>query len=104
MITRSLSYIGEEAENTVRRYQAVLVFFSCRGLSMDGRLTDKSIEENSLRKIMLRHAKKKVFLCDSSKLDHVYLNNLCHLSDVDEMICERLLPEHLYGLLGGGAK
>lgn len=104
MITRSLSYIGEEAENTVRRYNADLVFFSCRGLSMDGRLTDNSIEENSLRKIMLRHAKKKVFLCDSSKLDHVYLNNLCHLSEVDEIICERRLPEHLYGLLGGGAK
>ena len=95
MITRSLSYIGEDAENTIRRYNADIMFFSCRGLSMDGKLTDNSIEENSLRKIMLCHAKKKVFLCDSSKLDHTYLNNLCHLSDVDEIICERILPEQL---------
>lgn len=99
MITRSLSYIGEEAENTVKRYNADIVFFSCRGLSMDGKLTDNSIEENSLRKIMLRHSRKKVFLCDSSKLDHTYLNNLCHLSEVDEIICERMLPEHLYAMV-----
>lgn len=95
MITRSLSYVGEDAENTVKRYNADIVFFSCRGLSMDGKLTDNSIEENSLRKIMLRHARKKVFLCDSSKLDHTYLNNLCHLSEVDEIICEKMLPVHL---------
>lgn len=95
MITRSLSYIGENAENTVKQYNADIVFFSCRGLSMDGKLTDNSLEENALRKVMLRHAKRKVFLCDSSKLDHTYLNNLCHLSEVDDIICEKPLPEHL---------
>lgn len=99
MITRSLSYIGEDAENTVKRYNADIVFFSCRGLSLDGKLTDNSIEENSLRKIMLRHSRKKVFLCDSSKLDHTYLNNLCHLSEVDEIVCERMLPEHLCAMI-----
>ena len=100
MITRSLSYIGEDAENTVRRYNADIVFFSCRGLSMDGKLTDNSIEENSLRRIMLRHAKKRVLLCDSSKLGHTYLNNLCHLSEVDEIICERALPTSLCDIVG----
>ena len=99
MITRSLSYVGEEAESTVKRYNADVVFFSCRGLSMDGKLTDNSIEENSLRKVMLRHGKKRVFLCDSSKLDHMYLNNLCHLSDVDEMICEKPVHRDLEAML-----
>ena len=99
MITRSLSYIGEEAESTVKRYNADVVFFSCRGLSMDGKLTDNSIEENSLRKVMLRHAKKRVFLCDSSKIDSMYLNNLCHLSDVDEIICEKPVPRTLESML-----
>ena len=100
MITRSLSYIGEDAENTIRRYNADIVFFSCRGLSMDGKLTDNSIEENSLRRIMLCHAKKRVLLCDSSKLGHTYLNNLCHLSEVDEIICERALPTSLCDIAG----
>ena len=99
MITRSLSYIGEDAERTVKQYNADIVFFSSRGLSLDGRLTDNSIEENSLRKVMLRHARKRVFLCDSSKIDRVYLNNLCHLSDVDAVICENPLPPGMETML-----
>lgn len=95
MITRSLSYIGDEAESTVRRYNADVVFFSCRGLSMNGMLTDNSIEENNLRKVMLNHARKRVLLCDSSKVDQLYLNNLCHLSDVDEIVCESQIAEQL---------
>lgn len=95
MITQSLSYIGDEAESTVRRYNADVVFFSCRGLSMNGMLTDNSIEENNLRKVMLNHARKRVLLCDSSKVDQLYLNNLCHLSDVDEIVCESQIAEKL---------
>lgn len=101
MITRSLSYIGEEAENTVKRYNADIVFFSCRGLSADGKLTDNSVEENNLRKVMQQHARKRVFLCDSSKLNHIYLNNLCHLSDVDEIVCDKTLPQELEMMLRG---
>ena len=88
----------------MKRYNADIVFFSCRGLSMDGKLTDNSIEENSLRKIMLRHGKKRVFLCDSSKVGNTYLNNLCHLSEVDEIICEQPLPERLCGVAGSSRR
>lgn len=77
IIAKSLSYVGEDTERTVRAYNADIVFFSCRGLSMDGRLTDNSVEENNLRRTMLKQAKKKVFLYGSSKLDHIYLNTLC---------------------------
>ena len=99
MITHSLCYIGEDAERTVRNYNADLLFFSCRGLSMDGRLTDTSVEENGLRRCMLRQSAKRVLLCDSSKLGNVYLNNLCHLSDVDAFICEEPLPQSLLAML-----
>lgn len=95
MITRSLSYIGDDAEETVRRYNADILFFSCRGLSLDGRLTDSSVEENSLRRVMFRQAAKKIFLCDSSKIGRVYLNSLCRVEDLDEIICETALPESL---------
>ena len=62
---------------------------------MDGRLTDKSIEENTLRKVMLQQAKRRVLLCDSSKIGHVFLNTLCHISDIDEVICESPLPQEI---------
>lgn len=99
MITRSLSYVGEDAERTLRGYNADIAFFSCRGLSKDGWLTDNSIEENSLRRCMLRQSRKHIFLCDSSKIGKTYLNNLCCLSEVDEIICEQPVPRQLRTML-----
>jgi len=99
MITRSLCYIGEDAERTVSNYNADVLFFSCRGISADGRLTDTSVEENGLRRCMLRQSAKRVLLCDSSKLGNVYLNNLCHLSEVDELICEKPVPQQFLTML-----
>ena len=102
MITRSLAYVGEDAQNTASRYNADIVFFSCRGLTLDGKLTDNSVEENALRMTMLRQARRKVFLCDSSKLGRTYLNTLCHLSEVDEIVCEQPLPEALCEMMEKG--
>lgn len=99
MITHSLCYIGVDAERTVRNYNADLFFFSCRGISMDGRLTDTSVEENSLRRCMHRQSAKRVLLCDSSKFGKVYLNNLGHLSEVDELICETGVPPQFREML-----
>ena len=101
MLTRSLSYVGEEAQRTVENYNADVVFFSCRGLSMDGKLTDNSIEENCLRRAMLKQAKKRIFLCDSSKIGKTCLNNLCHISEVDEVICEEKIPAKLQEMMRG---
>ena len=95
MVNKSLSYVGEDAVRTVNNYNADVVFFSCRGVSTDGFLTDNSIEENQLRKAMIKKARKAVFLCDQSKFDKTYLNNLCHVSEIDEIISDGKLPETL---------
>jgi len=95
MITKSLSYVGAEAIHTIQKYNADVCFFSCRGLSLDGRLTDNSKEENYVREEMMRHAKKKIFLCDSSKIGQSGYHNLCHVSEVDEIICDETLPENI---------
>lgn len=99
MITRVLSYVGEDAERTVRNYNADIVFLSSRGISMDGVLTDSSIEENRLRRAMMQQSTKKIALCDSSKIGQTFLNTLCNISDLDDIICETPLPEHLKNML-----
>lgn len=95
MITKSFSYVGAEAINTIRHYNADVLFFSCRGLSLAGQLSDNSIEENLIRKEMMDRAAKKIFLCDSSKIGKICLHNLCHISDLDEVICETALPTEI---------
>ena len=68
MVYKSFSYVGMDALHTIGSYNADIAFFSCRGLSEEGYLTDKSIEENAIRKEMIKRSKKKIFLCNSNKI------------------------------------
>ena len=95
MLPGSFSFYGQDAEHMASRINADIMFFSCRGLSYDGMLTDRSIEENNVRKVMMGRAKKIVLLCDSSKFGKLYLHNLCHLSEIDDMITEDEIPPEL---------
>lgn len=88
MITRSFTYVGSHAEACVRGIRADTVFFSCRGLSDDGEMTDISIEEINLRRAMLERARKKILLCDSSKFGKQYMYSLGYREDLDAVISE----------------
>ena len=84
----SFSYVGTDAEAVLSRYNADIAFFSCRAVSDDGRATDNSILENSMRRIMMKNAKKKYLLCDKSKFGKVCLNTLCDVKDLDGVISD----------------
>lgn len=83
-----MSLVGAEAYKTIENYTADILFFSCRGLSQSGLVTDFSLEENYIRKVMLKHAKKKVLLLSSSKIGETYMNTLCKLNDIDYLITD----------------
>ena len=93
MRTNSFSYIGREAEEMVERFNADAVFFSCHGLSMDGRMSDLSVEEASLRRVMLRKSRKKYLLCDSSKFGKTYFYDMGSVTELDGVISDKPLPE-----------
>lgn len=88
MLNNSLAYVGVDAARALENLRADILFFSCRGLSDDGLITDSMDEEAEIRRVMLKHAKKKVFLCDKSKFGRAYSYILCSLDDVDEVISE----------------
>ena len=99
MARDTVSFVGQEAINAIKNYNADILFFSCRGLTEDGYLTDADKEENDVRKEMMKHADKKVALIDSTKIGKKYLYNLCHVSEIDEIICEEELPGYITGYL-----
>lgn len=84
----SFSYVGPDAESMLSRYNADIAFFSCRGISEDGMVSDNSILENSMRKIMMKNSRKNYLLCDKSKFGAMYLNILCHIKDLEELISD----------------
>lgn len=85
-------FLGSSAENYVSSINADIFFFSSQAISNDGEISDVSEEETSLRKIMLSRSKKKIFLCDSSKVGLKKTFTLCTRSDVDLIICDKKLP------------
>lgn len=86
MTLESFSYIGTDAENILKMYNADIAFFSCRGLDSDGIVSDNSILENSMRRIMIKNSKKCFLLCDKSKFNKKYLNTLCTIKDITDVI------------------
>ena len=88
MITRSFSFVGQQAQDFIMGINADVLFFSCHGMSEDGRATDLSMEEVNLRRVMMRHANRKILLCDKSKYGKMYFYNLCTADDVDAVISE----------------
>lgn len=85
-------FVGSTAEAYVRSVSADFVFFSSQGLSEDGEITDVSEERIALRRAMMERAKRKVFLCDSSKIGVRRVFTLCTKNDVDDILCDVPLP------------
>ena len=101
MLIHSFSYVGEQAENFVRSINADVCFFSCRGLSEDGQMSDPAVEEANLRQVMLSHSKKKYLLCDSSKFGKKCFYNMGHISSLDGVLSEIPLPPSIANHLKG---
>lgn len=89
MLHKSAAYVGDYAVDFIQHFNADLFFFSSRGLSEDGRITDASAEETHIRKVMFAQSRKKVFLYDQSKLGQLYCYNLCRLNQVDDYISDK---------------
>ena len=100
MLTNSFSHVGPEAEETLRRYNADITFFSCRGLSADGMMSDPSVEEASLRRVMMEKSAKKYLLCDGSKFNKTYFYDMGNVSMLDDVISNSPLPEGILSRLG----
>ena len=99
MLIHSYSYVGEQAESFIRNINADILFFSCHGLTEDGRMTDIAIEEANLRKIMFDSCNKKYLLCDSSKFGKTCFYNMGTVHDIDGIITEGGLPHKIRDIL-----
>ena len=88
LIPESYSFIGGDAIRTLSSYNADIAFFSCRALSDDGLVTDPSIAENEVRRVMIEKSKSSYLLVDKSKLGKTTLNTLCKAEDISGVITD----------------
>ena len=88
MPRHSLGYVGYLAEDMVRNFNADILFFTCGGIALDGRISSPFEEEAGVQRAMLRHARKKILLCDREKFGRECLYNLTTLEEIDTLISD----------------
>ena len=88
LLENSYALIGNVAENTISGMYADIFFFSTQGITEEGVITDYSEAETRLRLKMLEHAKRSVYLFDSSKLGKRFLFKVCDANQVDDFITD----------------
>lgn len=81
-------FFGSFAESFIKNVHADIMFFSCKGISTDGEITDASEDEIALRRCMMKNSKKKIFLFDGTKFGVTSTFRLCEKDDVDEFISD----------------
>ncbi len=85
----SFCYVGTDAESILKKYNADIAFFSCRGITEDGIAIDNSILENSIRRIMIKNSKETYLLCDKTKFGKNFLSTLCNIKDITYVITNK---------------
>ncbi len=87
--------VGHYAEKMIENFHADIAFFSAQSVDNNGEIYDCFEEENVIRKAMIHHASKKVFLCDSTKFGKTSLFHLCSLNDVDYIVSNHNIPDNV---------
>jgi DeoR/GlpR family transcriptional regulator of sugar metabolism len=64
----SLSFVGSETQQALRRYHGEKLFMSCRGLDLQRGASDISEEQAMVRRVLMEIADQRVLMVDSSKL------------------------------------
>lgn len=86
LLENSFALVGKVAERALLDLYADVCFFSSQGITEEGVITDFSEAETGLRQLMIKNAKRRVFLFDDSKLGKRFLFRVCDSSAVDDFI------------------
>jgi len=89
----SNEYAGEFATNMIRQVNADMLFFSARGLSIDGRLTQTPFD--AVQKEMIKNSAKSCLLLDSSKVDKTFEFTFARIQDIDVIVTDKKMPESI---------
>jgi DeoR/GlpR family transcriptional regulator of sugar metabolism len=80
------SFVGPVATQAVQSHYADRFFFSVKGVTPDGVLTDADSLEAEVKRTMLRHATDPVLLIDQSKLESRGLSVIAPVAEVSRIL------------------
>ncbi|ERL09468.1 DeoR/GlpR family DNA-binding transcription regulator [Olsenella profusa] len=86
---KSLSFQGESALESIRKYRVDLAILGCKALDLDLGVMDSYESEAVVKRVMVEQADKVAILADHTKFDKVALLKLMDLGDISYIITDR---------------
>ena len=80
---------GPDVISFINNITCDIVFFSCKGLDNEGKITEANYLTKGVKSAMIKNAKTKVLLIDSSKFNKRFMLTTCELKDIDYVITDK---------------
>jgi DeoR/GlpR family transcriptional regulator of sugar metabolism len=88
----SLSCVGPHAVDVLSQFKVKQTFLGMGGVSQTEGLTNRSVQEVSIKQAMIKAAEQVILLVDSSKIEKVVFARVAPLSAVDLLITDEGIP------------
>jgi DeoR/GlpR family transcriptional regulator of sugar metabolism len=98
------SFVGPFAVHTVLGHIADRLFFSVKGVTPDGALTDPDALEAEVKRAMVAHSEQPVLLLDESKVATHGRSVLGRIADVSTVLAHGLDDERVKAFRAAGAR
>lgn len=89
---QSFCFVGEAAEEMIRKHAIDKVFLSTRGLTLGNGLLEPNDQEARMKKVFLEMSKEVILLQDHSKFAQSAFYPIAPLKRIDWLITDRELP------------
>lgn len=93
LIKKSMSLVGPQAMNELRKYNANIVFLGATGVSLEKGFTSSDIYEAEVKRAMVSAAQKVAIVVDHSKFEKQGLVSFSNIKDVDVIITSDLVDK-----------
>ena len=100
----TLSFVGPHTVRTVGAYFADKVFFSVKGLTERGYLSDPDPLEAEVKRAMIEQSQEPVLLADGTKFEQRGLSLITHVREVALVLAADAPEDRMAALAEGGAE
>lgn len=95
VISHNDAITGSLALATIKSFRADVLFFSCVGFSLEGGVTEADYDNAAIKQEMIRNARKRILLVDSTKMNQEFFCKTCTLDEVDVIITDTQPPSDI---------
>jgi DeoR family transcriptional regulator of aga operon len=89
----SFSIVGHFAEDMLEHLSADKLFIAADGCDLDFGLSTPNLEESRVNQAMVRIAREKILVADSSKFGRCSLSRIASLLEVNKVVTDDKLPD-----------